>query len=248
MNLRPFSSELRRLLAAVAGLLAGLLAGSLGVGGGSVTIPFLIFILNLPVEEAVATNLFIVFITSVFSMYFHKRQGTLREKGVIMGVVGIIGTLLGNAIFFQIKGRMLERILGAVFLTLAILVLINKEGFRTPSVRELIIAGLFMGIYSGVTGKGGGSLAVPFLVLVFKVQTKEAIGVTAAATPIVALSSMIPKALAGLVNFKTALQFLPGLIVGTLVGARIMKRSEPKTLRAFFSLFLFVVGLKMLLG
>ncbi|UXD22522.1 hypothetical protein IPA_05785 [Ignicoccus pacificus DSM 13166] len=234
--------------ALLGGLLAGTLAGSLGVGGGAITIPILLFIFKLPAPKAIATNLLVVEATALFSLFFHLRQGTLRKVGVIMGLSGVLGTIVGNAIFFELaKGYMLEKVLGGVFLFLAVLMWINEEGQEELSLEKLVIVGFLAGIYSGVIGKGGGSLAVPLLVMMFKVRTKEAIGATAASTPIIALSSLIPKALSGLVVYQVALWFAPGAAVGTMIGSKLMKKGSPKLLRRIFSLFLASVGLKLLL-
>ncbi len=236
------------LLPALGGVLAGLLAGTFGIGGGSITIPILVFILDMPTPRAVATNLLIVFLTSSFSLLFHAKNGTLKPKGVLMGLTGVLGTFAGNALFFRMNERELNVLLGTVFIVIAFLMLVSKEGKREAGTKELVLTGLFMGFYSALVGKGGGSIAVPILILVFNVLTKDAIGSSVAATPIVAFSSMLPKALAGLVEYGVALLFVPGMLLGAYLGSRIMRRARPKHLRRAFSLVMVLVGIKFLMS
>ncbi len=231
---------------ALGGLCAGLLAGTFGVGGGSVTIPILIFFLHLDPVHAVATNLLIVSITSMLSLLFHTIQGTARKKGIVMGMFGIIGATIGNYIFFNIDPSTLYSVLGIAFILISILILVEREGSGSAELPHLMIVGLIMGLYSGIVGKGGGSIAVPLLVTLFNVEIKDAIGSTVSATPIVASSSLLPKAIKGLIVWDVALAFIPFMILGTYVGSKIMKSSSSRFLRRAYSLFMLVIGLKFL--
>ena len=233
---------------ALAGLLAGLLAGTFGVGGGAVTIPFLVFMLHLPLPIAVGTNLLIVSVNSVFSFLFHAKQGTVEWKGFIMGLLGAAATLLGNYLFvLSVKVNVLNYIIGFAFIGLSIILWYKVDGYREPSLRDLSLAGLIMGIYSALIGKGGGSIAVPTLVALFKVKTKEAIKASVVATPVVAITAATEKCLYGMCSLFLAVRFIPFMIFGSFVGSKIMKASSSEVLKKAYSAFLFIVGLAILL-
>jgi len=236
------------LLEAVGGLLAGLLAGTFGVGGGAITIPFLVFMLGLPLPMAIATNLVIVSINSIISMMVHLRQGTTNWRGIYMGSVGAATTLLGNELFlFASKYNVLNYVVGGVFVSLALVLMRIVDGYKEPQVWELVTVGALMGIYSALVGKGGGSLALPLLVMLFKVRTKEAVKVNVVATPIVASTAALEKVSMGMASLDTAFKFIPFMLLGSVVGAKVMKISKSETLKKAYSAFLFVVGASFIL-
>ncbi len=237
------------MIEAVAGFLAGLIAGTFGIGGGAVSIPFLIFMLGLPLPIAIGTDLVIVTINSLASLYFHLRQGTIAWKGTVMGLVGASATLLGHYLFLMsIKAHVLKLIVGISFILLSFTMWIKVDGNKEPGLKELIATGIIMGIDSALLGKGGGSIAIPVLVALFKVRTKEAIKASVAATPIVAMTAMAEKCLSGLCEPLIALKFAPFLILGSYAGTKLMRLSSSEALKIGYSLFLLITGLLILVS
>lgn len=103
----------------------------------------------------------------------------------------------------------------------------------------------FAGLLSGLLGVGGGVLKVlgmdTLMRLPFKVSTTTSnfmIGVTAAAGTGILYSS-------GYVNVLLAAPVALGVVVGSLVGARILARSKPASIRVLFVLVLVVLGAEM---
>jgi len=233
---------------ALGGLLAGLLAGTFGVGGGAITIPFLVFLVGLSLPSAIATNLIIVAFNSALSMTVHVRQGTVNWDGVYMGVTGAFTTVFGNYLFTLASERgVLNYVVGSVFMTLALVLLKIGDGNREPAIVHLLVTGSFMGVYSALVGKGGGSLALPLLVALFKVKTKEAIKVNVVATPLVATSAALEKLSMNLIRFNVAMKFIPFMLLGSYIGARTMRISSSERLKLMYSSFLFAVGFLFIL-
>jgi uncharacterized membrane protein YfcA len=99
----------------VSGLVLGFLTGFLGVGGGFLIVPVLVFVLGLAMREAIATSLFVIALNSASSLAAHALDGSI-DWGVVVLFVGggIIGNLLGAAIGKQLAQRQLKQIF-AVF-------------------------------------------------------------------------------------------------------------------------------------
>ncbi|MBP9165494.1 MAG: TSUP family transporter, partial [Leptospiraceae bacterium] len=70
------------LLFFIGGVLAGIIAGLLGVGGGIIIVPMLVFFGKLPVN-AVATSSLAIVITSISGSFQNWREGNLNFKKVI---------------------------------------------------------------------------------------------------------------------------------------------------------------------
>ena len=88
------------------GIIAGLLAGLLGIGGGLVIVPILVYMFNLqgfPAEHimhmALGTSLASIMFTSFSSAMSHHKHGAVKwdiVKKVTLGIV--LGTWLGSFI------------------------------------------------------------------------------------------------------------------------------------------------------
>ncbi len=81
----------------IAGLITGMLLGLLGSGGSIITIPALLYLLNVEPKTAIAMSLGIVSVTAVFSACQHWRRGNLNLKiTLIFGLFSIVGTFAGT--------------------------------------------------------------------------------------------------------------------------------------------------------
>ena len=77
------------------GLLTGLLAGSLGVGGGFIRMPMLIYVLGIPTHVAVGTDLFEIIFSSAFGTITHAIKGNVD---ILMALVMHTGAAIGAQI------------------------------------------------------------------------------------------------------------------------------------------------------
>ncbi len=77
------------------GLLTGLLAGSLGVGGGFIRMPMLVYVLGIPTHVAIGTDLFEIVISAGYGTLTHALKGNVD---VMMALVMHTGAALGAQI------------------------------------------------------------------------------------------------------------------------------------------------------
>ncbi len=77
------------------GLITGVLAGMLGVGGGFVRMPLLVYAVGMPTHVAVGTDLFEIMISSGFGTITHALKGNVD---VLMALVMQTGAALGAQI------------------------------------------------------------------------------------------------------------------------------------------------------
>lgn len=95
------------------GSLAGFLAGLLGIGGGMMLVPCLLFILSrhgmsgdLAIKTAIATAMGTILFTSISSVRAHQKRGAIRWPIVTAMAPGIVagGLLAGAGAFSLVKG------------------------------------------------------------------------------------------------------------------------------------------------
>lgn len=107
-------------------------------------------------------------------------------------------------------------------------------------VTILVISGVF-----SMFGKGGGSLYTPVLVML-GMAVGPAISTALFLNLVTALVATIVFARNKLVDFKFCLVFLPGTIVGSLLGAVLSSRAPKDLLLGIFSVFLYGAGVLMI--
>ena len=88
----------------IVSFLVGILSGLLGVGGGIVIVPFLIFICKYPMKNSAGTVSFIVIFSSLFGIVGHSAFGTLDIALIAAaGVAVFIGASIGARLTLKLK-------------------------------------------------------------------------------------------------------------------------------------------------
>jgi uncharacterized protein len=91
------------------GFVAGMVSGLLGVGGGALFVPALVFFLGLSQLEGQATSLFAIVPVALVGAVRQHSYGNMRVRdGIVLGALGTGGTLGGVALANAVPGRALE--------------------------------------------------------------------------------------------------------------------------------------------
>ena len=99
------------------GLCAGIASGLLGIGGGTLMVPFLVLAAGLSQQEANATSLLVVVPTAVVGTWALRRRGVGDLKlSLRLGLFGVAGGVAGALLALVLPSESL-RIVFAVFLT-----------------------------------------------------------------------------------------------------------------------------------
>lgn len=254
----------------VTGAIAGTLAGLLGVGGGIVIVPALAWSFTrsgLAPEHtmhlAVGTSLMTIVVTSLASARAHHQRGA-----VLWDVVGkltpgiLVGALLGAMVADELPSRTLQTLFALFLLTVSLQMSLNRK----PAPRRELpgrlgtgVAGAIIGLLSALTGIGGGSLTVPFLGWC-NIHLRNAVATSSACGLPIAVAGAAGFLVAGLdeVNlprWSSGYLYWPafaGIVLTSglfaPLGAHLAHTLPVTMLKRMFGGFLFVVGLKMLLG
>jgi uncharacterized membrane protein YfcA len=111
------------------GVVVGVASGLLGVGGGTLIVPFLTLAVGFSQHSAEATSLLVILPTAVAGSLALRRRG-LGDLGLALrfGVVGAVGSILGALLALALPGSAL-RLVFAVFVGVVGLRL-ARDGFR----------------------------------------------------------------------------------------------------------------------
>ena len=114
------------------GLFTGLLAGSLGVGGGFIRMPMLIYVLGIPTHVAVGTDLFEIIFSSAFGTITHALKGNVDIlMALVMHTGAAIGAQIGATATRFFAGPKIRLAFSVLPLIGAVLVAIRLLGIGT---------------------------------------------------------------------------------------------------------------------
>lgn len=253
----------------VTGSFAGFMAGMLGIGGGILIVPVLVFLFryqgvdaDIIMHMAIGTSLATIVMTSISSIREHQAHDAIIWSIVkIITPSIIIGAFIGSAIAKGLSSDVL-RLLFAPFM----LFVAWQMGFgkppkpqrELPKKQGLIVVGGIVGIVSSVLGIGGGALNVPFMsycnVAVRKaVATSAAIGLPIAIAGSIGFIisgwnvAQLPEWTLGFINIKALLSIIIASVFTAPLGAKLTHIIPVDILKKAFAVFLFIGAIKFLL-
>ncbi|MGI9352018.1 MAG: sulfite exporter TauE/SafE family protein [Rhizobiaceae bacterium] len=132
MRFRKSKLYLSAIPVVVLGMLVGILAAIMGVGGGFIMVPAMIYLLRVPTNVVIGTSLFqIIFVTGYTTIIQSTTNQTVDVVlAFILMVGGVIGAQLGAAAGHKLKGEQLRALLG--LLVLAVCLRLGYDLVITP--------------------------------------------------------------------------------------------------------------------
>ncbi|MFO7810049.1 MAG: sulfite exporter TauE/SafE family protein [Candidatus Delongbacteria bacterium] len=251
------------------GLVAGFLSGYLGIGGGVIVVPVLVFYLQGVVESseifliASTISLGVVFAAAANSSVKHIKSDNYYKKAIIPVSLGaILGPIPGNYFCSILSDRSRIFFFALILSILAVRIFfldteeVLEPGkkrrmplFRTP---DMFIAGLFMGTVSAMTGIGGGSILVPLLAAVLRFNLKKSVGLASIVMVFNAVSSLIGRYFIGSFNdiemslyFSILLLITLGTLFTARMGAHFNIKSKDKSFKKIAGVVYLIVAVQM---
>jgi uncharacterized protein len=110
------------------GLAAGILSGMVGVGGGIIIVPALVYFLSMSQHEAQGTSLSVLLLpVGIFAVYNYYKAGYVDIKAtLIIASTFLIGGYIGSKISISIDQNMVKKIFGVVLLLVAFKMILGK--------------------------------------------------------------------------------------------------------------------------
>jgi uncharacterized protein len=241
------------------GLVVGVLVGLLGIGGGVVLVPAMVYLLGYDQHLAQGTSLFILLPPiGLGALREYWKNGDVDLKAGILCAIGfLLGGYAGGLIAVPLPSRDLQGIFG-FFLVLAAVLLWRKtqsarkkapataaaEPRSHSQLAGITAVAVFCGVAAGMVGIGGGVLLVPLLGILFGFSQHRAQGTSLIALiPPTGLLAFLAYAKADYVSWQTGLLLIPGVFLGGILGGQIARRLNPRRMRQVFAALMFVLGL-----
>ncbi len=252
------------------GALVGFLAGLLGIGGGLVVVPALVYLLpqlgisnEVIMPMALATSLSAIVMTSSSAAFAHHKNKNI-PWGIAKPLMFIVafGALLGAFIADRLSAQALTNFFAGAVIMLASYMLASIRSTRSremPSRIKLQFISLITGMIASLMGMAGGAILVPVLVY-FGMPLRHCIGIATVCGVMVALFGSLGYIISGLDNellpvWSIGYVYLPALLGIVLtsslfapVGVKFAAKLPVQTLKKFFAVFLILVAIKMILA
>jgi uncharacterized protein len=237
--------------AIIGALLIGLSLGIFGSGGSILTVPVLMYLVDMPANLAIASSLLIVAGISLFGSIPNIWHNRVSWPHVLLfGIPGMIGTYGGAWLGTLVDSIVQLSVFVLLMLVAAVMMWRSKKTVEVSSKVNFIkvaLDGLVVGIITGFVGVGGGFLIVPALVLLGGVPMMMAIGTSLL---IIALKSVVGFAkyyevlTAQHVSFDwTVIGIMVlGGVAGSFFGVWIGHKLPKEKLQKAFSIFLVVMA------
>ena len=110
------------LLLIIIGLAAGILSGMIGIGGGIIIVPALVFVLGFTQQQAQGTSLGLLLLpVGILAVVNYYKQGFIDVKVVgIMSVTFILGGWLGSKIALSLPQETVKKIFAIILIVVAV--------------------------------------------------------------------------------------------------------------------------------
>ncbi|WP_136645625.1 sulfite exporter TauE/SafE family protein [Tabrizicola sp. YIM 78059] len=124
------------------GALVGFLAAIMGVGGGFIMVPAMIYLLGMPTKVVIGTSLFQIIFVTAFTTVMHAvtSQTVDMMLALLLILGGVVGAQIGSRVGMRLKAEQLRILLS--LLVLAVSVRIAADLLLEPSELYSVTAGL----------------------------------------------------------------------------------------------------------
>jgi uncharacterized membrane protein YfcA len=174
----------------IAGGFIGAVLGFIGAGGAMLSVPILLYVFGFTPQTATTAALAVVLSAAISGLLPKiKSKEVLFREALIIWALGLTTNILFSILAYRLSNSVLTTGLALVLIVAGSSMLIKPIAGtekRVPLV-WLILISLVIGMLTGLFGIGGGFLAIPILVLFFKVPQGKAAGTSLA---IIAINSI----------------------------------------------------------
>jgi uncharacterized membrane protein YfcA len=249
--------QLPDILAVLSGALVGLVLGVIGGGGSILATPALLYVVGVANPHmAIGTSALAVSANAFANVIAHARRGNVKWPcAIVFAVSGVIGAAAGAALGKNTDARILLPLFALVMIAVGVAMLIPRrsEGdgnvvLDAKNAPKLVAYGLGVGGLSGFFGIGGGFLIVPGLIASTGMTMIQAVGSSLFSVGAFGATTAASYAADGLVDWRIALLFVGGGVIGGLIGARLATHLSKQrgALQRVFAIVVFLVAAYML--
>lgn len=235
-------------ITALAGLVASFLSGLLGIGGGLVLTPLLLYLppvlggTVIPVKIITGLTIVQAISGSVLGALRHRAYGNVSPRLVwLMGPPSAIASLVGAFVSRDTPDNVILLVFAILAFAGAVMLLlpVTARDERVEDVRAdpklAIPIALVLGFFGGMVGIGGIAFIIAALVYLLRVPPRVAIGSSLGIGLFAAVAALVGKAATAQIDPPLAAIVFVAALVASPIGAAVSVRTQPRALLAILS-------------
>lgn len=252
----------------IGALVIGVILGLIGGGGSILTLPVLVYLLQINPITATAYSLFIVGTSSLVGTLQNIKKGLVDfNTAFVFSIPAFVAVFLSrkyvvpaipNEIvlfsYFNLSKHTAIMLLFAIIMLLSSFAMIGgkeeNEKLRTPNIKYripiIVLEGLLVGFVTGLIGAGGGFLIIPALVMLAKLPMKKAIGTSLLIISIKSLIGFLGDIGNLEIEWNFLLLFTFFAVLGIFIGGYLNNFMKGEKLKKAFGWFILVMGIYIL--
>lgn len=248
------------LMIAGLGVATGFLSGLLGIGGGIVMAPLLLYAPPLvglePLTMRTVAGLTIVqgLAACISGALTHRRFHFVSGRLVLyMGASIFAAAALGGAAARFVSDQLLLAVFGALAAVAAILMLVptRQDSERTDAGdlgfdrSRAIASATGVGLLGGLVGQGGSFILIPLMTSFVRVPTRIAIGSNLAIVLLSTTAAFIGKAVTGQIDWLLAAPLVLTVVPAAHLGGRVSRRVPVVRLRGVLAILIAAAAVRI---
>ncbi|WP_027410063.1 sulfite exporter TauE/SafE family protein [Anoxybacteroides tepidamans] len=264
-------------LLVLVGFLAGTIGSLIGLGGGVIIVPSLLFLGNshlIPAvspQMAVGTSLVVIIFNGLSSTLSYMKDKMVDYRSGLLFFIGSgPGAILGAWVNESLSFSHFSLYFGLFLISMSFLLIFTNNRSRQTKQKHFPISctyvtnegetitygyhpigavaiSFIVGFFGGLFGIGGGSLMVPAMILLFLFPPHVAVATSMFIIFLSSLVSSVTHVAIGNVEWLFALALIPGVWFGAKVGALTNKKLKSKTVVFVLRFVLIFLGIRLII-
>ena len=245
------------------GLSVGFLSGLLGIGGGIVMFPLLLYVPpllglgSIDVKSITGLTMAQGFFSALTALFFYHKNALVNRSLVLtLGSSLFLSSLIGSLASKQVPDGPLLMVFGTLALIAAVMMLIPRSYHQDEMTEErvsfhrttAIMIGIVLGFTIGLVGQGGAFILIPMMLYVLKIPLRVALGSTLAIGLFSSSAGLIGKVATSQVPFLMALPLVLGAMPAARWGSIVGKRTKTQFLRWLLAALILATAIKVWSG
>lgn len=248
------------LLVGVLGLITGFLSGLLGIGGGIIMAPLLLYVPPLfgfaPLSMKAAAGLTIVqgLAAALAGGWTHRRFKFASSRLMLYMGGGIFAaSLAGGAGARFVSNQILLFVFACLAFAAAVLILIPLPSeSETPDVVSLdfcraraVTVALGVGLLGGMVGQGGSFILIPLMTAFVHIPTRIAIGSNLGIVLLSCAAGFLGKAVTGQIEWLMAVPVVVSVVPAAVLGSYVSRKTPVNVLRKVLATAIGLAAVRM---
>lgn len=244
------------------GLAIGTFGTLVGIGGGLIMIPLFLLAMTpstfTTAQQAIGTSLFVVFLNALSGTYAYIRQKKVFfDAAISFALATIPGAFLGSYLADYFTGAGFSMTFGTFLIAMSFIMYwksatkratataFDKETFTYNKTLGIIISGI-VGFLSSILGIGGGVVHVPLMIYALGFPAHVATATSHAVLAVSSFTGVLSHYLLDHIVWIPAVSIGIGAVLGAQYGAKLSKKTKPKSIVILLSAALLCLGLRLI--